>query len=203
LTDGHFAAGLPLALTVYRYRMIVAQRADTLRSPALSVCRTALIAIQDRGDPRVRFDPRQDANGLHEIIVGDIPMAAAANLLELYLRVIPALPMQYEAYCLAFTGGYNLFQSDPKEAFLVLRQTVWIIPEAGEIPRERQEFLFLCVGEWALATFLQRHQLGFNLRLRGQRLVPAAFEFRRHEPIRRIHHIILAPGACHFITRVL
>src|ERR1019366_8271373 len=120
LTDGHFAAGLPLALAVNRYRMVVAQRADTLRSPALSVCRTALIAIQDRGDPRVRFDPRQDANGLHEIIVGDIPMAAAANLLELYLRVIPALPMQYEAYCLAFTGGYNLFQSDTKEAFLVL-----------------------------------------------------------------------------------
>ena len=124
---------------------------------------------------RIWFDPREHANDLHEIIVGDIPMPAGTNLLELYLRVIPALPMQYEAYCLAFTGGYNLFQSDPKEAFLVLRQTVWIIPEAGEIPRERQAFLFLCVGEWALATLLQRHELGFNLRLRGQRLVPAAF----------------------------
>jgi hypothetical protein len=57
------------------------------------VCRTALIPIQDRGDPRVRFDPRQHANDLHEIILGDIPMPAGANLLELYLRVIPALPM--------------------------------------------------------------------------------------------------------------
>src|ERR1041385_144830 len=83
--------------------MVVAQRADKLRSPALSVCRMPMIPIQDRGDARVWFDPRQHANDLHEIIVGDIPMPAAANLLELYLRVIPALPMHYEAYCLAFT----------------------------------------------------------------------------------------------------
>ena len=123
-TDGHLVAGLPLSLTVDRNRMVVAQRADTLRSPVLSVCRTALIPIQDRGDPRVWFDPRQHANDLHEIIVGDIPMPTGANLLELYLRVIPALPMQYEAYCLAFTRGDDLFQSDTKEAFLVLWQTV-------------------------------------------------------------------------------
>ena len=64
-------------------------------------------------------------------------MPAAANLLELYLRVIPALPMQYEAYRLAFTRGDDLFQSETKEAFLVLWQTLWIIPEYGEIPRQR------------------------------------------------------------------
>src|SRR5664279_5739119 len=122
-TDGHLVAGLPLSLTIDRNRMVVAQRADTLHSPDLSVCRTALIPIQNRGDARVWFDPRQDANDLHEIIVGDIPMLAGANLLELYLRVIPALPMQYEAYGLAFTRGDDLFQSDTKEAFLVLRQT--------------------------------------------------------------------------------
>src|ERR1035437_7295000 len=174
-TDGHLAAGLPLSLTVDRNRMVVAQRADTLRSPDLSVCRAALIPIQDRGDPRVWFDPRQHANDLHEIIVGDIPMPATANLLKLYLRMIPALPMQYEAYCLAFTRGDDLFQSDTKEAFLVLWQTVRIVPEYGEIPREGQQFPFLRVGEWVLATLLQRHELGFKLRLRGQRLVPAAF----------------------------
>ena len=80
-TDGHLAAGLPLSLTVDRNRMVVAQRADTLRSPDLSVCRAALIPIQDRGDPRVWFDPRQHANDLHEIIVGDIPMPATAPAL--------------------------------------------------------------------------------------------------------------------------
>src|ERR1035441_696390 len=52
-----------------------------------SVCRAALIPIQNRGDAGVWFDPRQDANDLHEIIVGDIPMPTGANLLELYLRV--------------------------------------------------------------------------------------------------------------------
>src|ERR1017187_820840 len=111
-TDGHLVAGLPLSLTVDQNRMVVAQRADTLRSPVLSVCRTALIPIQDRGDSRVWFDPRQRANDLHEIVAGDIPMLAGADLLKLYLRVIPALPMQYEAYCLAFTRGDDLFQSD-------------------------------------------------------------------------------------------
>ena len=109
--------------------MVIAQRADALRSPLLSVCRTALIPIQDRGDPRVWFDPRQRANDFHEIIVGDIPMPASANLLKLYLRMIPALPLQYEAYCLAFTRDDDFFQSDTKETFLVLRQTFWIIPE--------------------------------------------------------------------------
>ena len=89
-TDGHLAAGLPLSLTVDRNRMVVAQRADTLHSPGLSVGRTALIPIQNRGDARVWFDPCQDANDLHEIIVGDISMPTGANLLELYLRVIPA-----------------------------------------------------------------------------------------------------------------
>src|SRR5664279_3138746 len=83
-TDGHFVAGLPLSLTVDRNRVVVAQRADTLHSPDLSVGRTALIPIQNRGDAGVWFDPRQDANDLHEIIVGDIPMPTGANLLELY-----------------------------------------------------------------------------------------------------------------------
>src|ERR1017187_8369565 len=89
----------------------------------------------------------QRANDLHEIVAGDIPMLAGADLLKLYMRVIPGLPMQYEAYCLAFTRCDDLFQSDTKEAFLVLRQTLWIIPEAGEIPLERQQFSFLRVGE--------------------------------------------------------
>ena len=116
------------------------------------MCRTALIPIQDRGDPRVWFDPRQRANDFHEIIVRDITMPSSANLLKLYLRMIPALPMQHEAYCLAFTRGDDFFQSDTKETFLVLRQTLWIIPEAGEIPRERQQFSFLRVGEWVLVS---------------------------------------------------
>jgi len=97
-----------------------------------------LIPIQDRGDPRVWFDPRQHANDLHEFIVGNIPMPTGANLLELYLRVIPTLPMQYEAYCLAPTRGDDLFQGDTKETFLVLRQTLGIVPEYGEIPCEGQ-----------------------------------------------------------------
>jgi hypothetical protein len=118
--------------------MVVAQRTDTLSRPDLSVCRTALIPIQDRGDPRVWFDPRQSANDLHKIIVGDIPMPTSTNLLELYLRVIPTLPMQYEAYRLAFTPRDDLFKGDTKEAFLVLRQTMRIVPEYGEIPREGQ-----------------------------------------------------------------
>src|SRR5260370_40528591 len=126
-TDGHLAAGLPLSLTVDRNRMVIAQGADTLRSPLLSVCRTALIPIQDRGDPRVWFDPRQRTNDFHQIIVGDIPMPAGTNLLELYLRVIPALPMQYEAYCLAFTCGDDFFQSNTQEAVLVFRQPLRIV----------------------------------------------------------------------------
>jgi len=65
-------------------------------------------------------------------------MPAGANLFKLYLRVIPTLPMQYQAYGLTFTRGDDLFQSDPKEAFLVLRQTMWIVPELREIPCERQ-----------------------------------------------------------------
>jgi hypothetical protein len=69
----------------------------------------ALIPIQDRGDPRVWFDPRQRANDLHQIIVGDIPMPAGATPLELYLRVVPALPMQDETYRLAFTRGDDVF----------------------------------------------------------------------------------------------
>jgi hypothetical protein len=88
-------------------------------------------------------------------------MPTGANLLEPYLRVVPALPVQYEAYCLAFTRRDDLFQGDTKEAFLVLRQTLWIIPEAGEIPREGQQLPFLCVGEGPLAPLLQRHELGF------------------------------------------
>jgi len=77
--------------------MVVAQRADALCSPSLLVRRAALIAIENRSDPCIRFDPRQAANDLHQIIVGDIPMPTGANLFELYLRVIPALPMQYQA----------------------------------------------------------------------------------------------------------
>src|SRR5438874_2318056 len=117
-------------------------------------------------------------------------MPASANLLKLYLRMIPTLPMQYEAYCLAFARRDDFSQSNTEEAFLVLRRTLWIIPEAGQIAREGKQFSFLSVGEWVLATLFQRHDFGFNLRLRGQRLVPAAFQLGRHKPIRRVHHII-------------
>jgi hypothetical protein len=118
--------------------MVVAQRADALCSPTLLMCRAALIAIENRSDPCIRFDSRQTAYDLHQIIAGDIPMPASANLFELYLRVIPALPMQYQAYSLAFTRGDDLFQSDPKEAFLVRRQTMRIVPEFREISCETQ-----------------------------------------------------------------
>src|SRR5271169_891644 len=101
-------------------------------------------------------------------------MPTGANLLKLYLRVIPALPMQDEAYRLAFTRGDDLFESDTKEAFLVLRQTLRIIPQSGEIPREGQQPPFLCVGERLLAPLLQGRELGLHLCLRGERLVPAA-----------------------------
>jgi hypothetical protein len=125
------------------------------------MCRTALIPIQDRGDPRVWFDPRQRANDFHEIIVGDIPMPTGANLLKLYLCMIPALPMQHQAYRLTFTHGGDFFQSDTEEAFLVLGQALWIIPEAGGIPREGQQLPFLHVGEWVHTTLLQRREPGY------------------------------------------
>jgi len=88
--------------------MVAAQGADTHRRPYFPMCREALIPIQDRGDPRVRFDPRQLANDLHEIFVGDIPMYAAANLLELHLGVIPSLPMQHEPYRFTLACGDDL-----------------------------------------------------------------------------------------------
>src|ERR1035437_8962242 len=134
--------------------MVVAQRADTRRCPDLSVCRAALIPIQDRGDPHVWFDPRQNSNDLHQIIVGDKPMPASANLLEVDLRMIPTLPMQHEAYCLPFTGGDDLFQSDTEQALFVFRQALRIIPESGQIARHGQQIRVLCPGEWALATLL-------------------------------------------------
>ena len=65
-------------------------------------------------------------------------MPTTANLRKLYLCVIPALPMHYQPHCRVFTRGDDFFQSNPKEAFLVLRQTMWIIPELREIPSERQ-----------------------------------------------------------------
>src|ERR1700724_1754309 len=47
ITDRHLAAGLSLSLKVNRNRMVVAQRADALRSPSLLVCRAPLIAIEN------------------------------------------------------------------------------------------------------------------------------------------------------------
>src|SRR5271169_5461393 len=153
--DRHFVAGLPFSFAVDRNRMIAAQGADTLCRPYFSMCRAALIPIQDRGDSCVRFDPRQYANDLHEILVGDIAMRTAANLLELHLGVISSLPMQHEPYGFTLTCGDDLFQRDAKEALLVLRPTMMrMVPKSGKIPREFQHFPFLCVAEWALSTLL-------------------------------------------------
>jgi hypothetical protein len=134
--DRHFAAGLPFSLAVDGNRVVVAHGADTLRRPLLSVRRPALILIQDRGDSRVGFDARQQANDLHQIIVGHIPGSASANLAKLQLGMISALPMQNQPYGLAFRCSDDLFQSDAKKAFLVLRRTLWSVPQPGKIPRE-------------------------------------------------------------------
>src|SRR5215470_492778 len=127
-------------------------------------------------------------------------MPAATDFRELYLSVISALPMQHEAYGLSFRRGHDLFQGSPKETFLVFWRTAGIVPEPGEVPRQGQNLPLLCIGEWALAVLPQGREIRFELHLRGQRLVPATFEFRRDEPVRRIHRIILTPGADHFIA---
>src|SRR6059036_1234194 len=102
------------------------------RRPGLSMCGAAFIAIEDRSDSRVGFDPSECANGLDDVAVGDIAMPARANFLEGHLGVIPALPMQHQADRLVFTRGDDLFQGDAQEAFLLLRRTVRIVPECGE-----------------------------------------------------------------------
>ena len=167
------------------------------------MCRAALVAIQDGGDSLVRFNPRQHANDLHEILVRNIAMFAGTNLFELHLSMIPSLPMQHEPYGFAFARGNDLLQRDAKESLLVFRRTAWIVPKSGEIPREVQQFPFLCVAEWALANLLQARELGFELCLCGQRLIPSAFQLRCNKSIRRIYGIILASRVGHFITRVL
>jgi hypothetical protein len=70
--------------------------------------RAALVAIQDGGDSLVRFNPRQHANDLHQILVQNIAIFADTNLLELYLSMIPSLPMQHEPYGFAFARGNEL-----------------------------------------------------------------------------------------------
>jgi hypothetical protein len=118
--------------------MTVAQGADTLRRPYFAMCRAALVAIQDGGDSLVRFNPRQHANNLHQILVRNIAMHADTNLLELYLSMIPSLPMQHEPYSFAFARGNDFLQGDANESLLVLRRTARIVPKPGEIPRELQ-----------------------------------------------------------------
>jgi hypothetical protein len=130
-------------------------------------------------------------------------MPAAADLRELHLCVISTLPMNHEAYGLSFRRDDDLLQRDPKEAFLVLRRTAWVVPESGKIPREAHQLPFLNIREWTLTAFLQGRELSFKLRLRGQRMVPTALKLRRNEPIHRVHGIVLAPGACYLIARML
>jgi hypothetical protein len=130
-------------------------------------------------------------------------MFARTNLLELYLSMIPSLPMQHEPYGFAFARGNDFLQGDAKESLLVFRRTARIVPKSGEIPRELQEHPFLCVAEWVLATWLQAQELGFELRLCGQRLIPSAFQLRRDQSIRGIYGIILASRVGHFITGAL
>jgi hypothetical protein len=118
--------------------MMVANGADTHRRPYFAMGCAALVAIQDRGDALVRFNPRQPANDPHQLLVRNIAMFASTNLLELYLSMIPSLPMQYEPYGFAFTRGNDFLQGNAKESLLVLRRTARIVPKSGEIPRELQ-----------------------------------------------------------------
>lgn len=85
----------------------------------------------------------------------------------------------------------------------MLRRTAWIVPQPWKIPRESYQFPFPDVSEWTLTALLQSRELSFKLRLGGQSMVPATFEFRRDEPILRIYSVILTSGADHFIVRVL
>ena len=111
--------------------------------------------------------------------------------------------MQHESYGFTLARDDDLLHRDAKETFLVLWGTARVIPKSGEIARQLQQLTFLRFGEWALPTVLQAREFGFQLRLCGQCLIPAAFELRRNQPIRRIYGIILTARVCHFIMRVL
>jgi hypothetical protein len=117
---------------------MVAHGADTLRRPHFAMCRAALVAIQDGGDSLVRFNPCQRANDLHQILICYIAMLAGTNLLELYLSMIPSLPMQHEPYGFAFGRGDDFLQSDAKKSLLILRRATWITPKPGEVTRKLQ-----------------------------------------------------------------
>jgi hypothetical protein len=127
-TDRHLATGLTFPLTIDRNRPVVAQRGDTACRPALTVWGTAVLTIEDRRDPCVGFDSRQRAHDLHEIFVRHVPIATGANLRELHLGVIAALPMHHQADGVAFTRGDDLSYGEAQEALLVGRRTVWVVP---------------------------------------------------------------------------
>jgi hypothetical protein len=118
--------------------MTVAQGVDALRRPYFAMCRAALVAIQDGGDSLVRFNPRQHANDLYQVLVQDIAMFAHTNLLELYLSMISSLPMQHEPYGFAFARDNDFLQCDAQQSLLVLRRTARIVPKPGQIPRKLQ-----------------------------------------------------------------
>jgi len=84
------------------------------------MCRPTLIAIQDGGNSHIWFDPRQRANDIYELFVSGISMFAAAKFLELYLSVIPSLPMQNKPDGFPFACRNDFLQCNAKESLLVL-----------------------------------------------------------------------------------
>jgi hypothetical protein len=87
-----------------------------------------LILVQDRCDARVRFDASQLANHPYNIAAGRVAMLPAVDFGKLHLGMIPALPVQRKPYRLSLAGGRDLFQRDTKQALLVFRRTVRIVP---------------------------------------------------------------------------
>ena len=110
-------------------------------------------------------------------------MASGAILFELQLGMVTSLPMQHQADRVALRRDDDLLEGNPEEPFLVLRQTLRVIPEPGHVPRQLQQLLLGRLFEGALPPLFERQEFGFKLALRRKRHVPAPFEFRGHQTI--------------------
>ena len=172
-----------LAVTVDGNVIVTAKGTDTPPCPAVAVT----------GDRPVGHLPRQGMNQLDHIrfrapscLTGAVPLCRQT-------RVVAALPVDDQLQSVADSVDDDLGNDRADDLLARLRRGAGAVPGSGQILSEPEEPVAVGLAQRGRLVGIEPFDLEFEIPDRNQTLVPAPFEFARHQAVLRIGAIVLAP----------
>ena len=201
--ERHLATFRPFTVPVGCNLPMVAQRTNPRSCPTVPAARHLASAIEDSGNCRIRHLPRQDLDEFDHIRLGAPAVLPPTVLADAQRGMIVPGPPDDESERIVLDGHDDLLDQGPDDPLSGCRRRVRTMPGALDIGSERQKLCTLRDGHRGPRGRLEGISLLFETMRSEETLVPAMFEFGRHEPVVGVDRVVLPSRAGDFVASLL